>query len=249
MKKNVAAQMIGAQMVSSADGSAFTGAVAVAVTGDGGTQAVGSVGSGACIHEGSGFHSYVPAQAETNFDHIAFTFTGTGAVPTTIQVYTQFPQIGDAFARLGAPAGASIAADIATVDAVADAILVDTDASIPDLISSLNVPTAAVISDAVWDEARSEHTDGGSFGEAYAPVISGIVETATTPATTTSFAASNITEATADHFIGRTIIFLTGVLLGQASDITDYSLVFGEGIFTVTALTEAPADADRFVVL
>src|SRR3546814_1041403 len=83
MKKNVASQIIGAQMVSATDGSAFTGAVTVAVTGDGGTQATGSVGSGACTHEGNGFHTYAPAQAETNYDHVAFTFTGSGAIPAT----------------------------------------------------------------------------------------------------------------------------------------------------------------------
>lgn len=128
MKKNVASQVIGAQMVSASDGSAFTGTVSVAVTVDGGTQ---SAGGGTVTHEGNGFHSYTPTQAETNGDHIAFTFTGTGAVPVTIQVYTGFPQTGDSFARLGAPAGASIAADIATratqasVDAVDD--FVDTE--------------------------------------------------------------------------------------------------------------------------
>jgi hypothetical protein len=46
MKKNVASQVIGAQMVSATDGSAFTGSVTCYVTGDGGTQAVGSVGAG-----------------------------------------------------------------------------------------------------------------------------------------------------------------------------------------------------------
>lgn len=89
MQKNVAGQKIGAQMVSATDGSAFTGSVTVAVTGDAGTQATGSVGSGACTHEGNGYHTYAPAQAETNYDLIAFTFTGTGAVPVTVQVYTR----------------------------------------------------------------------------------------------------------------------------------------------------------------
>lgn len=114
MKKNVASQKIGIQMVSATDGSAFTSAVTVAVTGDAGTQATGSVGSGACTHEGNGYHTYAPAQAETNYDLIAFTFTGTGAVPATVQVFTSFPMTGDPFARLGAPAGASVSADIAT---------------------------------------------------------------------------------------------------------------------------------------
>ena len=100
MKKNVASQKVGAGMVSATDGSAFTGAVTVYVTGDAGTQAAGSVGSGACTHEGNGYHTYAPAQAETNYDLIAFTFTGTGAVPATVQIYTSYPQTGDSYAEV-----------------------------------------------------------------------------------------------------------------------------------------------------
>jgi len=95
MKKNVSGQKVGCQMVSASDGSAFTGSVTVAVTVDAGTQATGSVGSGACTHEGNGYHTYAPAQAETNGDLLAFTFTGTGAIPATVQVYTSFPQTVD----------------------------------------------------------------------------------------------------------------------------------------------------------
>lgn len=75
-------------MVSANDGSAFTGSVTVYITGDAGTQSIGSVGSGVCTHEGNGYHSYAPAQSETNYDLIAFTFVGSGAVPVTVQVYT-----------------------------------------------------------------------------------------------------------------------------------------------------------------
>lgn len=119
MLLNTASQTIGAQMVSATDGSAFTGSVTVYVTGNAGTQAIGSVGSGACTHEGNGFHTYAPAQAETNYAHVAFTFIGTGAVPATVQVFTR---AGDAFTRLGAPVGASISADIAAVQADTDNI-------------------------------------------------------------------------------------------------------------------------------
>lgn len=107
MKKNVASQVIGAQCITAADGSAFTGSVTCYVTGDGGTQAAGSVSSGACTHEGNGFQTYAPAQAETNYDHIAFTFVGTGMIPVTIQVYTTYPQSGDSFDRIGV-AGAGL---------------------------------------------------------------------------------------------------------------------------------------------
>jgi hypothetical protein len=88
MIKDTAGQAIGAQMIAASDGSAFTGAVTCYVCGDGGTQAAGSVGSGACTHEGNGYHTYAPAQAETNYSLIAFTFTGSGAIPATVQVET-----------------------------------------------------------------------------------------------------------------------------------------------------------------
>ena len=127
MKKNVASQVIGAEMINATTGAAFTSTVTVYVTGDAGTQAIGSVGSGICTHEGNGFHTYAPAQAETNYDHVAFTFIGTGAIPVTVQLYTDFPQTGDAFARIGAPAGASASADIAAVKVDTAAVKVKTD--------------------------------------------------------------------------------------------------------------------------
>ena len=87
MRKNVAGQIVGAQMTTASDGSNFTGTVTVVVTGDGGTQ---GAGGGTVTHEGNGFHTYTPTQAETNFDHAAFTFSGTGAITVTVQVYTRY---------------------------------------------------------------------------------------------------------------------------------------------------------------
>lgn len=86
MKRNVAGQKIGAQIVSATDGSAFTGAVTVYVTKDAGTQAIGTVGSGAATHEGNGYHTYSPSQSETDGNLVAFTFVASGAVPVTVQV-------------------------------------------------------------------------------------------------------------------------------------------------------------------
>ena len=144
MKKNVSGQFVGAQMINASTGAAFTGSVTVSVTGDAGTQATGSVGSGACTHEGNGYHTYAPAQAETNYDLVAFTFTGTGAVPVTIQIYTSFPQTGDNYARLGAPAGASVSADVAAVKAVLPAALVSgrIDASVGAMAANVLTDTA-----------------------------------------------------------------------------------------------------------
>lgn len=67
--------------------------------------------------------------------------------------------------------------------------------------------------------------------------------------TTTEFQADDVTEATADHFNGRIVIFTSGVLKDQATDITDYVAIGGIGQFTVTAMTEAPANNDTFVIV
>lgn len=93
MKKNVSGQSTGAQLVNSSDGTAFTGTATVVITEDNGTQTAS--GGTAPAHEGNGYHSYSPTQGETDADHIAFTWTGTGAIPVTIQVYTTFPQTVD----------------------------------------------------------------------------------------------------------------------------------------------------------
>ena len=54
-------------------------------------------------------------------------------------------------------------------------------------------------------------------------------------------------EATDDHFIGRVMMFTSGALIYQATDVTDYD--GGNKQFTYTALTEAPADDDTFILV
>ena len=80
-------------------------------------------------------------------------------------------------------------------------------------------------------------------------VIPATIDTTGFAATTTEFEADDITEATADHYNGRVIIFTSGALLGQATSISDYSLVSGRGHFTVPALTEAPANDSTFIIV
>ncbi|SOD41317.1 hypothetical protein [Nitrosovibrio sp. Nv4] len=99
MKKNVASQVIDAQMCSATDGSDFTGTVTVSVKGDGGTL---TAGGGTVTHKGSGLHQYQPTQAETNYDHVSFQFKGTGALTAAVQAFPTFPQTGDSFGLIGA---------------------------------------------------------------------------------------------------------------------------------------------------
>lgn len=111
MKKNVGSQLISAQMLASADGANITtGTVSVAVEIDG---AAGT--GGTATHIANGKWEYAPIQADTNGDHITFQYTHTSALTVLQNVYTDFPQTGDSYVRLGAPVDTDISTDIANV--------------------------------------------------------------------------------------------------------------------------------------
>ena len=84
-------------------------------------------------------------------------------------------------------------------------------------------------------------------------IVKGTVNTANVASSTTTFQADDITETTADHFIGRTVMFYDSgdALFRQATDILDYEwdAVNSEARFTTTQLTESPSDDDLFVII
>ena len=57
---------------------------------------------------------------------------------------------------------------------------------------------------------------------------------------------TDLAEATNDHYNGRIIVWTSGVLKGQATNITDYVGVNGH--LTFTAVTEAPTAGDTFTI-
>jgi hypothetical protein len=78
-------------------------------------------------------------------------------------------------------------------------------------------------------------------------IVAGTVTNSGHTPTTTALKASDITEATDDHFIGRVIIFTSGNLIYQATSITDYT--GATSVYTYDALTEAPSNGDTFVIV
>ncbi len=96
---------------------------------------------------------------------------------------------------------------------------------------------------------------GGSTGAATqlalsaATIVTGVVDHTAFTATTTILETDTITTAAADHYNGRIIIFTSGTLQNQATDITDYALNGGRGRFTYTAVTSGPADDVTFVIV
>jgi len=154
---------------------------------------------------------------------------------------TYVAQTGDSYDRLGAPAGASVSADVAAAKADTGAIKVATDQ-----LNFSGAYTQSVMMSISGSEAAA-----GRLKAAAALMVTGTVDTAVnshTP-TTTEFQADDVTEATADHYKGRVVIFRTGALTDQATEITGYELVGGIGQFTVTALTEAPGNDDTFLIV
>ncbi len=122
-----------------------------------------------------------------------------------------------------------------------------------------DIPSAGAIADAVWDEATSGHTSGGTFGKALddaddrgARTV--IRATVGSGSTTTSIVTSAFSPAgaAADQFRGRIVIWdndtATVELRGQATDITASSNN-ATPTLTVTALTTAPSSGDSFSVV
>jgi hypothetical protein len=135
------------------DGAVQSSGVSVVVRPEGGSETAsgGTVSYGAS----SNVVYYAPTQAETDYTAFVVTAYKTGCLPISQTIITtasattgtvllaptthtsavvptvstltgHTPQTGDAFARLGAPAGASMSADVAAVKAQTAAIEVDT---------------------------------------------------------------------------------------------------------------------------
>lgn len=127
------------------------------------------------------------------------------------------------------------------LDLLVDAILEDTGTTLDGRIPAALV-TGRMSSDAV---ALSGSTTAADKLELSALSIETGAAAAGTLSTTQM--TTTLTEATNDHYIGRIIIWTSGVLIRQASDITDY--VGSGGLLTFTAVTEAPTAGDTFIIV
>lgn len=110
--------------------------------------------------------------------------------------------------------------------------------------TALATDAVAEIADGVWDEIRAGHTTEGSFGQGFSAVVNGQAAAGTL---STTQMTTNLTEATNDHYNGRVIVWVSGVLAGQATAITDYDGATKK--LTYTAITEAPTAGDKFVIV
>ena len=82
MRKNIAGQFVEFHMVAAADGSDLTtGTPAVYIVGDDGSE---GTGAGAKTHRGHGTWTYACAQADTNYNSVAFTMVLATGISQTV---------------------------------------------------------------------------------------------------------------------------------------------------------------------
>lgn len=164
----------------------------------------------------------------------ATNITGTLSTLTTYTGNT--PQTGDVYPLVDT----EVAAILAAVDTEVAAIKTQTDKFVFTVANEVNANTRYVNGNA---------NAAARLALAASTMIPGTVDTGAFSATTTEFESSDITTATADFYNGCIIKFTSGALVGQATTITDYAKVGSNGHFTVTALTNAPANAVTFIVI
>lgn len=190
LQKNVASQKWRVFAFDTTDGTAKTGDAAnitAKIAKD--WAAAGATNDVNPTEVEDGYYLFDLTQAETNADALDLYPESSTANIQVIGVPgsqgTRVVQTGDSFARLGAPAGASIAADIADVptvsefnartilsasyfdpaaDTVANVTLVATTTTNTDMVAE--APTAAVNAAAVWDLDATAHQTLGTFGKA-----------------------------------------------------------------------------------
>lgn len=254
MKKNIAGQHIGAQMITAADGTNFTGVVSMLVTKDG----VQAAGLGvAPVHLGSGYYDYSPTQADTNADNVGFTFSGTGAITASVTRDPTFPQSVDN----------DVAAQLtkASVEAIDHAPMRGTDSAntvVPPTVAQLNARTllsaayatptnitAAVGVTLAADQAVDVTKIGGVAIAAtnLSRSTEGLLNALCVGVPTTTSIPTDFTQTAVNHFKG-TLYIVSGVAQGQKGMITGYTGTGTIGTFTVTDLVTAPVAGDRVVV-
>jgi hypothetical protein len=140
-------------------------------------------------------------------------------------------------------ASANLDTQLGTIDGNVDLVLVDTDTTIPGLIGGLNnfdPATDTVDVGAINGSAEA----AADLALSAATIVSGSAASGTL---STTAMTTNLTEVTDDHYNGRIIIWTSGVLKDQATNITDYD--GASKLLTFTAVTEAPTAGDTFVIV
>lgn len=114
--------------------------------------------------------------------------------------------------------------------------------------AALNIGAAASVTAEVTANVTKLDGSAADLAKFIALLDAATTAQAVTGTLTTTAFTTNLTEVTNDHYIGKTIAFITGALAGQGGKlVTDY--VGSSKTITCDALTEAPANNDWFILL
>ena len=169
---------------------------------------------------------------------------------------------GTGAGEIDADAGKVKLADGAITSAVFATGAIDSNSMAAALQNSL----AESIAGGIWEINQFTHMSGGTMGGQLLQAASGnflggsfiaaknaarafeglvLGEALSGTLTATGF-TTTLTEATNDHYNGRTLTFTSGPLAGQMTTILDYN--GATKVVTVAAMTEAPANGNQFFI-
>jgi hypothetical protein len=105
-------------------------------------------------------------------------------------------------------------------------------------------PTAAVIADAIWDEATADHITVGTFGQRLSTLESGTAVAATASTITLDAGSSEL----ADFYNDTLIVITAGTGAGQARFISDYAVTTNVATVNSNWITTPSTDSVYYII-
>lgn len=194
--------------------------------------------------------SALNANAVTEIQSGLATQASVDDLPTNAELSTALAAADDAtlaaIAALNNLSAAQVNAEVDTALADYDApTKAELDAAVALLATAANLATVDTVVDAIKVVTDALTSAGAAKLALSAGTI--VAASAVTGTLSTTQMTTDLTEATNDHFNGRIIIWTSGALLYQATDITDYD--GATKMLTYTAITEAPSNGDSFIIV
>lgn len=186
----------------------------------------------------------INAEVDTALD------TAIPGVPTADSINERIAAIDDLSQSGGGGDLAAILTDTAEIGAAGAGL---TAIDLPDQTMNITGDITGNLSGSVGSvtarvTANTDQINGDATAAANLEASAETIVTATAQTgSTTTVIETDLTEATDDHYKGRIVVFRTGAAADQATDITAYNGT--SKALTVTALTDAPANGDTFVIV
>jgi len=184
----------------------------------------------------------------------SFTNVSTGVEVADITIATTQDKQQRIVIDVTATVSTSPVHSVASVQFAEDNDLADISSNVNTAVEAgqIGIDTAAILLDTGTDGVKLNATQPSSWADklttSAGTMVKGVVDSAAFTSTVTEF-ETNLTETTPDHYNGRVIIFTSGALVDQAATILDYASAGGRGHFTVSVLTEIPANTDAFIII